>query len=339
MSRTQIIILAVLGVLNVLIFVGAGIVLVSVLSAPAPVPTVAAVQLAPTSTATSLRPTTTPTVVPATPTLVNAPPPKAVNAAVANTLAAALNKSKAATRYRLDMGMTTKGDLGQLAYMANQNQELNLLGMKGELNGSDSHFVLSGFVAAFLSGDPAKPLEIIQVGGKSYVHGPVPLLGARDNRWYVLPESQAASARSSLDQSNAFAAFGSADADFGAMTKTGLETLDNRRCDVYSADKNAALSAFSALGSNTTLTSSDWNALGSGLQKAEYQVWVCDDGYLHQIRMNLEGQNMSKPGEAVGMKFYIHVWDFGGNLPISAPAGAIAPSNPFLPTPSPTRKK
>ncbi len=123
------------------------------------------------------------------------------------------------------------------------------------------------------------------------------------------------------------------------MTKTGTETLDTRRCDVYSVEKNAALATFTSVGSTTQLTASDWATLQTDLEKADYQAWVCDDGYLHQVRMSLKAKDTTKTRQLVGLKFYVHISDFGGNIKVAAPTGAIAPSNPFQPSPSPTIKK
>ena len=315
MNKQQILILVGLAALNVILFCSGGIALVAsgVLNAP---PATPVAQVLPT---TLPSPTTPATQTPApTETLVIQPPS---NASIA--ILTALAKSRAAGIYQSEMAMSVQGNLGN---GATTNQELSLIDMTAAVNGNDSHYTMKGLAAMFLTQDPSKGLEIIDVGGKRYVHGPVALLGAKDARWYIEQGNQS-TPKPTFAQDD----FLSNNPDLAArFTPAGTAALDGQRCAVYSADQAAALSAFAALSPNTQLTPAQLAQIQSEIQSATFQVWVCGDGYLHQMQITLKGPDKNHPGQTIGFSLFMHLFDFNGPIKIAAPAGALPATPPSL---------
>jgi hypothetical protein len=331
MTKSQIMLIIVLVVLNVVVMAGVAFVFVSM--------QVEGERVAATRTAVAAIPTALPTGTPTppaaptgTPTLVmgEAKPTSAASGAIL----AAMDKGRTAKSYRIDIGMSMKGDLGQLTAGGAKNQEVSLLSMTGEVNGENSHLTLKGIIGVMLSGNPDKGIEMIDISGKSYVRGPVPLLGAKDNRWYVLQAAQAASTKSKLGSADIYGNFLGKQQDFASLSSASQESLDGKKCDVYSASKQDAMNAFLGLGATPDISREDWSLIEKNVQSSEYKVWVCDDGYLHQVRINIEAQDSTQPGQIFGMKLLLHAYDFGGNLKITAPANAIPAVSPFIVTPT-----
>jgi hypothetical protein len=265
-----------------------------------------------------------------TATLVLAPDP------IVGTILNALQRTDAATSYRIQMDATASGSLASA--INNQNSAV-LLNVTGESVGADSHVVMKGIAMSKLTSDSARSIELTTVGGKNFVKGPLPLLGAKENKWYVLPSSQSLFRESPSGLSSVFGT------SLGAsrLVKAAAEKLDGRTCDVYAGDKNAAIAAFANLAGESRMSSSERAQLTSSVASAEFKFWVCDDGYLHQVRIGFEGTDPRRPSERFGFKLMVRTFDFGGKISITAPVNAIAATplidlnELFAPTPTPFR--
>ncbi len=328
MTRKQLLIIALLVLANAVIFCGGISFVVRGLSLNAPA--------SPTANLVSVvfPPTYTPTVLPPTP----APPTATPTSASSAAISAAMDKARIASSYRLTMDMSMKGDLGAMAPSAGSNAELSMLNMTSEVSGKDSHFVLKGFAAMIFTGDASKGMEMTQAGGKSYVHGPLPLLGAKDTRWYVLPAQATGASNPTAEASDMLKMFGDPSTDLGKFSKSGSETLDKARCDIYSADQATALKSFSALSSSGQIDSSELAALQGNLKDATFSLWICDDGYMHQLKMGFTAQDPSSSTKTLGINLSIHLYDFNSKIAISAPANAVPATFQFITTSTPTAK-
>ncbi len=330
MTKSQVMLIVALVVLNVVVIAGGVIVFISM--------QVESARLAVSPTVAAALPTAAPTDTPAPPT---ATPTLVVQAKptteAAGAILAAMDKGRMAKSYRLDIGMSMKGDLGQLTAGGAKDQEVSLVSMTGEVNDNNSHITLKGIIGVMFSGDPTKGIEMINIGNKSYVRGPVPLLGAKDNRWYVLAAAQAESTKSKLGSADIYGNFLGKQQDFATLTPAGAESLDGVNCNMYSASKEDAINAFLGLGATPDISREDWSLIQKNVKTSEYKVWVCDDGYLHQVRINIDAQDESKSGQAFGMKLSVHAYDFGKDLKISAPPGAIQAVSPFIQTATPQK--
>ncbi len=343
MTPAQILAIALLVVLNALVLCGGASFLVlnvrgTALFAPPPATQVSANLPPATATATptlGAPPTPTATATWVIPLAPLAPP----TSGATGVILAAANKSKLATSYRMEMSMSIKGELSQLTGVTGKDQELPMLTMSGEMSGSSSHVTMKGFLGLLFTGDVNKGMEMITVGGKNYVHGPMPLLGAKDNRWYILPAQQSSPVQSALEPGDLLSSFGGRDMDLSKFSQVATETFDNRRCDVYAADPATARAMFGSLSAKTQLNQGELALLDKSLADSEFKLWICDDGYFHQMRMGFTAQDPSKPSQSFGVKLLLHIYDLNSTIKIAAPTGAIPATSPFLATPTATPKK
>ena len=212
-------------------------------------------------------------------------------------------------------------------------EPVTLVEMQGEVDGSNAHFSLKGLLTTFLGIDPANTFEVIHYEGDSFLKGPVPLLGAMEDKWYHSPcrgrQRRATTAHAQLVPRSFF---GEAGIDPAAFELAGTETLDGQTCEVYSGDKEAVVSAFSKIGGATGATQQDLDTIDA----AEFKFWVCPDGYLHQIKMGIEGHEQDKPEEKGSFEILMKISDFDSAITITPPADAEPLTLPtFGATPTP----
>jgi hypothetical protein len=292
----------------------------------------------PPASATAVPPTATP--LPPTATQAPTASPSGGTTSTAGSFGTALDKVKGATAYRVDMQVTASGNFGLSAgetpapnsTPAPANQEMTMVSLQGEVSGQDSHFSLQGIFAAFLGADPSKPIEVITAGGKSYIHGPATLLGANEDKWYELPAEESSVAKPPLTPGSLLDSFSASGLNPNEFQKTGTESLDNHSCDVYSGDKASIEKTFKNLGQATG------GAALSSIDSADFRFWVCDDGFLHQVRMAIQGHAQDKPDQKGSFLMQMHIHDIGTDIKIEAPANAEPlkmPSLPSLETPTP----
>ena len=280
-------------------------------------------------------PTPTPTPTPVPPTATPIPPtvaPPASNPAAQGDLAQALAKAQEATVYRMNLNVTGKGNFaaagGPTPEAGKENESMTLISMLGEVNGKDAHFVIQGLLTAFLGLDPTRPLEVISVNDVAYVKGPIPLIGATEEKWYKTPPEAAQIAEPPLSPSQFLNSFGESGINPADFKLSGSETLDGVQCEVYAGDKAAVVNAFTRLGGATGATQEDLDSIDN----AEFKFWVCSDGYLHQIRMMIEGHDKNAPDQKGSFEILMKLSDFNGDVKITAPADAAELK---LPTPAP----
>ena len=273
-------------------------------------------------------PTPTPTPVPPTATPVpptNVPPTVAApsgNPAAEGTLAQALGKARDAKTYRVNLSITGKGNFmaaGGPTPTANANEPVTLVTMQGEVNHEDAHFVIQGLLTSFLGIDPTKPFEVISANGNAYVKGPVPLVGATEEKWYQAPPQAASIAQPPLSSAAFLNSFGEAGINPSDFKLSGTETLDGKQCEVYAGDKAAVVNAFNKLGGSTGATQEDLDSI----ENAEFKFWVCDDGYLHKVKMAIEGHDQTAPTQKGAFELLLQLSDFEGDITINPPADAI----------------
>ncbi len=93
-------------------------------------------------------------------------------------------------------------------------------------------------------------------------------------------------------------------------------------------DKEALIAALQELDTEASMQEFDPNQI----EMAEIKAWICEDGYLHQFRMNLAGYDENMPDQKMGIDFFIHLYDFNSDIAISAPTDAIALEAPDINT-------
>ncbi len=340
MTRSQWLIIGGLTVGVILVFSVAGVLAISTVQglalqqAAAPTEQVRAVSTAtPAATATP-RPTATPE---PTATWVFAPRSVATPAAgtrVSGPLQDAWDKTSKAKSYRFEFDLGMKGDLGSLYGGSGGVQEMSLLMLSGEANGRDSHYNMKGWIAAFMGADPTKGLEMTSLGDKVYVRGPAMLLGAPEAKWYVGSGDRLPSG-SGAQPNDMVTGLRAGHLDWGGFNKGSSETLDGKRCDVYTGDRETSLRFFGELASLGGSASMNQYQL-SELDNAETRVWVCSDGHLHQLRISLEGSTGSRSDQTATIMLRMHIYDQDASIKITAPPNAVPLQAPSL-GPTPTR--
>lgn len=277
-------------------------------------------------TATAVPPTATPvppTATPVPPTATAVPPtatPVPPTAApVATSLSAAMKKMESAVSYRLALSMTAKNLPGLDIDFGTSP----LIEAKGEFDGKNSRLEMSGLLALFLSGSPTSTVELLTVDGKSYLKGPLPLLGATENKWYADDGMSSSNPVEGL-----FSAAGAdvKDADF---TKAGTETLDGKRCDVFKGNKDALTRIFDQSGLGTF--ADDARASESEVTAGSLEISVCDDGYVHRLTMGISLKVEEAGDTPIDFTFGVRMSDFGASFKLEAPKDLGTLGTPSLP--------
>jgi hypothetical protein len=242
------------------------------------------------------------------------------NNPVAVAFDAAMKKSQETNQGRFTMDFVMEGDFGSeipSAYV--QDGKVALFALSGKTKDKDTHVALKGMLSAMLGADPVKGIEFITVDGKTYLRGPLTFLGITDDKWYV------SSGESSLTPDNAspdqILSGIEGNLDWQGITAAGTEQLDGLNCQVYVADKFATLGGIKAIGSATDQLPSDFDP--DNVEIAETKFWLCEDGYFHQMTLQIKGKDKNNPSKTVGMSATVHLYDFDGNFEIRAPENAV----------------
>ena len=236
-------------------------------------------------------------------------------------LMAAIAKTAVAPSYQLELTMSVNGLPPEAAMLFGNGalgQEVSLVEVAGKHRGKDTQLTVKGAFLTFFGFDPGKSLEVIEAGGKTYIHGPALMLGATENKWYVLDQSMSSQSltkdlQASVDQSFDYKSLTSADLSF--IKAMGKQALHGRQCDVYgTTDKNAIVKALESA-STTSVPASDLDQI----DRAEVKFWVCDDGYFHQAWVSIEGATADRPNDTIGFRMRLSLFDYNGSFTITAP--------------------
>jgi hypothetical protein len=227
----------------------------------------------------------------------------------------ALTKAKAANKYRVEFSMVFGGTEN------GTYKEAPFVAFSGEIDGTNSHIISSGgLLSSMMTGSETGKVEIIDAGATEYMKGASSLMGViklDPNTWYIANDKTASS----------FADFAKPD-EFSSWTgssnlsdfkKVRSESVDGQGCDVYLYDmkslKNAALTGL--LGSSQSKSDFD------SIDRADINLWLCGDGYVHKYILDYEGHSSKDATQKGALKMNWHVWDVNSpTINIQAPAGA-----------------
>src|SRR5574341_1534078 len=256
-------------------------------------------------------PTEEPAQAPAATQVVPTRPPSG-QPSTGNPFADAQNKAKGAQKFRVEFAMlfgsTQNGKYSEEAFVD----------FTGEVDGKNSHFVSKGGIFALFSGGSSTPLEIIEADGKSYMKG-ISLFGTTDPKvWYIQKDTSSTSGFQDFTKPDYYSGF-TGSGKSSDFRKVRSESLDGQSCDVYLYDlksvQNAAIVGL--LGSSQTK-----NEFAS-IDKAEVNVWLCGDGFVHKYTLEYAGHDQKNPTDKGAMKINSHTWDFNNAaIKVTAPQGA-----------------
>jgi len=207
--------------------------------------------------------------------------------------------------------------------------------VQGSVHDTNSKWTMNGALIRILTGDPSRSLQIIQVGEKYYIQGPLPLLGATQRQWYYTDSTTSSDLFNSTDTNNRLNLLSSLKAAPPSFAETTKENLDQRTCTHYhSAGKEAGdflytIEAERAL-SNGTLT------YPIDSQTAQLDTWVCDDGYIHRLDIHFTIRCGCPTNNSAQIGLTVHLWDMNIIIPVTAPTNALPLNRRFTyPTPLP----
>lgn len=233
--------------------------------------------------------------------------------------AEALQNAKSASTYRIDMQLSATGALAGLGGgTGDVPSGLPLMTMKGMVKDKDSDLKMGGLLIGFLTGflgfAPAEEVEFLSVGGKSFIMGK--RVGDTEAKWYTMTNSE--SMQTPVSPETMLESFQKANIDPSAFQKKASQPLDNMNCDVYSGDKDAVIKAFQTMG---TSTQSDFDP--STVDQAQLDFFICNDGFLHQVQMNLAMHDKDKPDQKSTFELLFHIFDINAaDIKIEEPANA-----------------
>lgn len=229
----------------------------------------------------------------------------------------AWDKTARAQAQRFEMGMTLAGDIWNLPGATGSKIEFSFMSFSGELQGHDSHFIMKGYAVDMMI-PSSKGLEIITLGDKVYVHGPVPLLNAPEAKWYVEKMNVIDRSRP-LSRPIDWMGYGYSNPNWSGLKQAGQETVDGKKCDVYRGDKTAALLWYQSANPEDI---PDQDAFAD-FDAADVAVWICNDGYVHQFITSLTTHSKYDVKQKGTMQLKMHFYDINGAIKITAPPSPV----------------
>jgi hypothetical protein len=234
-------------------------------------------------------------------------------------IGAALTKYAAISSYRVEMEMKGQGALGLSTDENNPNSaEMSLFTLNGDFKGADGHYTLKGFFSSLLGADAEAGVEAMIAGGKYYVKGPINLLGAKENKWYVLQDAQSEAVVPPFQVSDFFSSLSNSDAEFNNFKAAGTETVDGKACNIFSADKTEAVKALAALNAGSMPAAADVTTI----ENATAKFSICDDGLIHRVEMSMDSSSSEDTSVKASFKINIHIYDYNADITITAPTDA-----------------
>ncbi len=253
---------------------------------------------------------------------------------VPHPLAAAWNKFIYFESMSVDFELDGEGKLGTLPGSDDATGQFTLMHISGkmDLKTCSADVTMKGLLGLTAGADPNKGMEFLVVGDKQYLRGPAPLMGVPDDQWYVSKTDTNVSCSTTPKKTDPAGPFGDKNPDWNRFTKTGQETIDGQACDVYSADSNGALQLLKALGFDDIKNMDGLKQLDT----ADAKLWVCADGYLHQLQLNASKRPPAGLPGTLGLQVFMHVSDYDKPVILTPPAHALPLQTP---TPTPPAKR
>jgi len=226
-----------------------------------------------------------------------------------NFLTDSLNKAKTAQKFRFEVSWVVGSTKN------NKYVEDSLLDMSGELDGKNEHVTMKGASFSAIAGGGA--LETISADDKSYLKGfALPGFGDK-NTWYIVKDTSMTGSFTGFAEADYWKNFGSD--KISDYRKVRSEIVDAQPCDVYLYDAKNLQNA----GTVGLFGSGADKSAFSALDKAETNIWLCADGFVHKFSYEVQAHNEKNPTDKSGIRFAGHFYDFNNpTIKVTAPAGA-----------------
>jgi hypothetical protein len=251
--------------------------------------------------------------------------PPAVSADEVTRVQDALARTRDLEMYRLTMRSSQPDSLE-----IDMDQAWTSVEYTSTIRFDDAQFALRGPSLLIWGLDPDHGLDVINVGGRTYVHGPLPLSGASFDGWYDMSRYSSAWFYPWQPVERVV------DTLTGhirpeELTHAGQETIDNQLCTIFQTGRIATLAAFRRFGGKTDQLDRDSiedTYRDFIVRRAALALWVCDDGYVHQLTVDMRATTLETSPQISGSSMRVRISDINRPIAIEAPAKARA----FVPT-------
>ncbi|MEN9935903.1 MAG: hypothetical protein RLZZ387_2482 [Chloroflexota bacterium] len=244
----------------------------------------------------------------------------------AQVFAAALEKTAALQTYRLRFTARATGTMAAPLAETPALGEVVLADFSGLFARGDVGLTYRATDAGVLGFDPQRMIEMLVVRGTTYAVGPLPLGGAAEQRWYNLGGQSPPVLRPPMDASTALNILAGG-IDPEQLTRLRFEQLDGKRCSVLRGSAESVTAALVRFGRPVTreVTAGVAQQLRDArLERAEYLAWLCDDGYVRQIRVTVSGYQPPRRADRFSADLLLRVSDIGSrSLRVLAPRDAL----------------
>jgi len=226
--------------------------------------------------------------------------------ASATKIKSAIEQSKTVTRARFSMifvtGETQNGQYNETPYMD----------AKGELDGALNSFVFKGGVLNQAFGN-VDTVEMISDGqGKTFVRGAQLTPGMDPQQWYYTDSGATEPPLTVNDVLD----FTDTDIDWQTARDGGSETLDGQTCAIHAWNPSEGTVA-------DMVRDADNKDAFNVVDKAEYRVAICPDGFVHHVTMELLGHAKADANNKGGLRMELRLSDINAtNIKITIPADA-----------------
>jgi hypothetical protein len=262
-------------------------------------------------------------------------PPPTMSALQIARVNAALLRTRRLSTYQIGMQYTTR-DSSTPTSFGTPGVDRVAADYTASFAGTDSKFHLYGQSLLLHGIDPDRGLEAVTMNDRTYARGPLPLAGASEEIWYDMGSYPGLPLRPWYTADSLIQTL-TAQVDPELLAPDGVETLDQQACTIYRAGRWPAMAALLAFAGAPQLE--DEQAISQVLrdymlQEASLKLWVCDDGYLHQLVIDELLALRDRPEVEVGLRLSVRVTRINGPVYIQRPSDAklFVPEDSATPT-------
>jgi len=143
--------------------------------------------------------------------------------------------------------------------------------------------------------------------------------GLDANTWYQFPKELGNVAQNATSAKTLISGLNTEDLRRGDFKATDIEVLDLLPGQVWKASNSASLAEnFGTVGGSEVV-----DQQLKAVDKSEFKIWTCGDGYMHQITGHVEGHDPNKASDKAIADITFHIYDFNNtNITITPPANA-----------------
>jgi hypothetical protein len=223
------------------------------------------------------------------------------------TLSQAVDKTRAATTYRIEFKLDTGTfDNGQATVQP-------FMAFNGEVKGDTNHMTYNGSAFTDMLGGGNR-VEMISTENKTFLKGSRLFGFAEPDRWYYLPDS--AISKPPFDVEDILRLAGS---DLSAAQPIGDANVDGQLCQLWRLDFKSQAESLLDL-ATTPDSKEDFSVTDS----AEARFTECLDGYVHAMQWNVQSHSSTNPADKGTIAVNAHLYDFNAaNIVVTPPAEAI----------------